>query len=303
MAGLNGSMLGRLAVQFILTPALPLYAAVSVPDDSGHSISLSVPANRIVSLAPHATELLFAAGAGPRVVGVSEYSDYPPAARDLPRVSGGGGVDLEAVLALEPDLVIAWGSGNPNHQVDRLRALGVQVFLSEPRTIDDIAWSIERLGALAGTGVYAAEAATVFRTRADALQKQYAALPPVSVFYEVWPQPLLTINEDHLISKVIRLCGGRNIFDGLPTLTPQVDIEAVLVLDPEVIIAASDDGELPGWLEQWSKWPALTAVRNRNIRAIHADLIVRHTPRVLDGAEQLCNYLEQVRRQGSEIEP
>ncbi|MBI4755333.1 MAG: cobalamin-binding protein [Betaproteobacteria bacterium] len=270
-------------------------AAVTVRDDSGATVRLTQPAKRIVSLAPHATELLFAAGAGERMVAVTEYSDVPPEAARLPRVGGGGGLDLEAIVARRPDLVVAWGSGNPAAQIEQLRALGLNVFVSEPRRLEDIPAAIERFGALAGSAGAASAIAAQLRARQAQLQARYAARPPVRVFHQIWDQPLMTVNGRHLISDVLRLCGGANVFATLPALSGAVSEEAVLEADPEAIVVATTAAEEARWLAAWRRWPRLTAVVRGNLFAIPADLLHRPTPRVLDGAERLCAALETAR--------
>jgi iron complex transport system substrate-binding protein len=277
-------------------PGMTLQAAITVTDDTGQAVRLEQPARRIVSLAPYLTELLFAAGAGHEVVGVSEFSDYPEAAAAVSRVGGGAGLDLEAVLALQPDLVVAWQSGNPVNQVERLRALGLTVFLSEPRQLLDVPETLLRLGRLAGTGQDAQAAADQFSVRYRQLEKRYAQQTAVSVFYQIWAQPLMTLNGEHLFSDVLRLCGGRNVFDELPALAPQIDIEALLAADPDVIVVAVDDQESP-LLSAWQRWSSLSAVAHGHVYAIARDRLVRHTPRILDGAEELCAILEKVRNE------
>jgi len=277
-------------------PLTPAWPEIRVTDDAGNQLVLERPAQRIVSLAPHITELLFAAGAGAAVVGVSEHSDYPAAALDLPRISGGNGLDLEAILGLRPDLVIAWQSGNPAHQVSRMRQLGLRVFVSEPRRLEDVVTSLERFGLLAGSPGQARERAGAFRQRHAGLVRRYAQRDTVSVFYPVWQQPLMTVNGEHLISDVMRLCGGRNVFEALPGLAPQIGIEAVLVADPQVIIAGGGREELSELHAMWAPWPELKAVKEGHLFTVPRDSIVRPTPRVLDGAERLCHLLESVRR-------
>ena len=289
---------GRLLTLFVLLAlflSMPVSADIMVTDDAGRRVTLEQPARRIVSLAPYITELLFAAGAGDALVGVSEYSDYPAAARGIQRIGGGGGLDLEAIIALRPDLVIAWQSGNPTGQVARLQALGLTVYLSEPRQLGDVSQTLRRLGVLAGTEAVAESGAGDFDRRQKRLKQKYAGLSPVSVFYQIWEHPLMTLNGEHLFSDVVRLCGGRNVFDELPSLAPQVGIEAVLAADPDVIIIAADDDS--PMLSGWRQWPSLGAVRHGHIYAVGRDRLVRHSPRILDGAEQLCEILERVRRQ------
>lgn len=276
-------------------PLVSLQAAITVTDDAGQQVLLEQPARRIVSLAPYLGELLFAAGAGKAVVGVSEFSDYPEAAAAVKHVGGGSGLDLEAILALQPDLVVAWQSGNPVNQVERLRSLGLTVFLSEPRQLLDVPDTLLRLGQLAGTETVAKAAADGFIERYRQLEKRYAQRPLVSVFYQIWEQPLMTLNGKHLFSDVLRLCSGRNVFAELPALAPQVDIEAVLATDPEVIVVAVDEQD-SALLAAWQRWPSLSAVQNGHVYAVARDQLVRHTPRILEGAEELCAILEGVRK-------
>jgi iron complex transport system substrate-binding protein len=272
-----------------------LYASITVTDDAGQVLQLDQPARRIVSLAPHITELLFAAGAGASIVGVSGFSDYPPAARLIQRTGSGANLDLEKIVALRPDLVIAWQSGNPAGQVKQLRDLGLTVFVSEPRTLGDIEKTLARLGELAATQPQAQATIDSFNRRLLVLRQHNAGKEPVTVFYQVWDRPLMTVNDAHIISDVIRLCGGVNVFAGLNTLAPQVGIESVLQRDPQVIIAAAGDAgdvDVPG---DWQRWSFLSAVRNGHLYTIPGDVLVRHTPRILDGAELMCRILNRVR--------
>lgn len=270
-------------------------ADVDLTDDHGKAVHLAQPARRIVSLAPHVTELLYAAGAGDRVVGVVQYSDYPEAAKKVARVGSYTAVDMEKVVALKPDLVVAWKSGNRDAHLDKLRGLGIPVFINEPRKIDDVARSLSQLGRLAGTEAVAEPAAKAFRARHAALAAKYSARPTVRTFYEIWNRPLMTVNGEHLIADVIRLCGGENVFAKLPVLAPAIDVEAVLAAQPEAIVASGMGEARPEWLDDWRKWNKLTAVARGNLFFIPPDQIQRHTPRILDGAERLCAQLEEAR--------
>jgi iron complex transport system substrate-binding protein len=271
-------------------------AEVRVTDDYGREVRLAGPAQRVVSLAPHLTELMYAAGAGVRLVGALEYSDYPPDATRLPRVGSEAAIDLEALVALQPDLVIAWPNAGSSRAVERIAALGIPVFRSEPRELEDIARTMETLGRLAGTEAAAGAAAGAFRERAARIERAYAHRPRVRVFYQVWDRPLITVNGDHVISKAMRLCGGENVLAALPALAPEIDRELVLRADPEAIVASGADGTRPAWLDDWQAFPALAAVRLANLYAIRPELLQRHTPRLLEGAEELCRILEAVRR-------
>jgi iron complex transport system substrate-binding protein len=270
-------------------------AQLALRDDYGHRVALGEPARRIVSLSPHLTELLYAAGAGARLVGAVEYSDFPPAARALPRVGNDAAINLEAVLALKPDLVVAWPNAGSGPSIERIAGFGIAVFRSEPRELEDIARTIESLGKLSGSSAEAVRVAARFRARAAALERRYAHRPPVRVLYQIWNRPLVTVNGEHLISKVIRLCGGENVFARLPLLAPEIDREAVLRADPQVIVASGSDYRHPDWLLEWKSFPGLSAAAAGHLYAIAPDLIQRHTPRILDGAEQLCAFLERAR--------
>ncbi len=270
--------------------------AVEVVDDAGSRLRLAQPARRIISLAPHLTETLFAAGAGERVVGSVEYSNYPPAAATIARVGSYAQIDLERVIALRPDLIIGWQSGNAAAHLDRLRALGFPVYVSQPDRIDDVASEIERLGVLAGSSAVADRAAASFRQRLAALQKRYGQRPPVPTFYQIWKQPLMTVGRRQIISDVIRLCGGDNVFASLETMAPTVTVEAIIAANPEAIVASGMGDSRPEWLDDWRRWTSIEAVARDNLFFVPPDLIQRHTPRLLDGAELLCQHLETARR-------
>lgn len=267
----------------------------SAPSQAADHSAVSPPAQRIISLAPHITELLYAAGAGSKLVGNVDYGDYPPAAKALPKVGGYTRPDLEAILALKPDLIIAWQSGNPPAALEKLKAMGIAVHVSQPDRIEDVAREIERLGVLAGTESVANPAAAAFRARHAALAVRFSQRPMVDVFYQIWKQPLMTVNDKQIISDAIRLCGGRNVFGSLPILAPTVTVEAVIAANPEVIVASGMGDERPEWLNDWRRWKTLTAVKRDNLYFIPPQEIQRHTPRLLDGAEKLCLALDAAR--------
>lgn len=266
-----------------------------VTDDAGRAVVLAQPARRIVSLAPHVTEMLFAAGAGGKIVGAVEYSDYPPAARAIARVGSYNRLDIERLLVLKPDLVVGWAEGNTSADLERLDKLGIMLYATNPHRLEDVARDIERLGRLAGSEPEAKRAAQAFRARRAALQQRYGGRPPLRLFYQIWNQPLMTVNGEHVISDVMRLCGGVNVFADLKTLAPAINIEAVLDANPEAIVASGMAEERPEWLDDWRRYPLLRAVQRDNLFFIPPDLLQRHTPRLLDGAEQLCRALETAR--------
>ncbi len=274
------------------------HAEVAVRDDAGRTVRLAQPARRIVSLAPHMTENLYAIGAGERLVGTVEHSDYPEAARALPRLGGYTRVDLEAVLALRPDLVVVWQSGNAQAQIEKLTALGVPLYISQPNRIEDIAVELERLGTLAGSEAAARAAAARFRARLAALRETFAGHDhrrPVRTFYQVWHRPLVTVGGAQIISAALRLCGGENVFGNLPQMAQQVTVEAVIRADPEAIVASGTGEGQPEWLDDWRRWTSLAAVARDNLFFVPPPLIQRHTPRFLDGVERLCRQLETAR--------
>jgi iron complex transport system substrate-binding protein len=275
-------------------PALG-FAEVQVIDDARQVLTLSKPAQRIVSLAPHATELLFAVGAGAQVIGSDEYSDFPTAARRIPRIGRAGALDLERIVSLRPDLVIGWGSGNSSAQVGQLQRLGLKVFVSEPRQLEDVASSLRRLGQLSGHATQGNAVATKFDQEIAHLRQRYGNKKPVTVFYEIWNQPLMTINGQHIISAVIELCGGKNVFAKLGQIAPTVDVEAVLNAQPQAILGSGSDATRPEWLDDWRRWPRIPAAANGHLYHIPPDLIQRHTPRLLEGATQVCEAIERAR--------
>ncbi len=285
----------RFAAALCLLVAGVAHAEIVVTDDAGQAVRLARPASRIVSLAPHVTELVYAAGAGDKLVGAVDFSDYPEAAKKLPRVGSYASVDAEAVLALKPDLVIGWQSGNNPVQLARLRSLGIALFVTEPRRIEDIAASLRRLGELVGTSAAASAAAKALQARHAALAARYAKRPPVRTFYQIWAQPVMTVNGRHIISDVMRLCGAENVFADVATLAPKVTAEAVLVANPEAIVVSGMAETRAEWLAPWLRWPSVTAVARGNLFHVHPDLINRHTPRILEGAQQLCEQLETAR--------
>ena len=280
----------------LITFCGPSLAEVVVRDDTGATVRLPEPARRIVTLAPHLVETLFAAGAGDKLVGTVHYSNFPEAAKTISRVGSYDRFDLESVVALKPDLIIAWLSGNVPASLDKLRALGFPVYVSQIDRIDDVPSEIERFSALAGTSEIGNAAAKRFRERFARLQQRYSKLPPVRTFYQIWKQPLMTVGGKQIISSVIRLCGGENVFEQLETLAPAVTIEAVIAANPEAIVASGMGESRPEWLDDWKRWASITAVVRENLFFIHPDLIQRHTPRLLDGAELLCQQLETARR-------
>jgi iron complex transport system substrate-binding protein len=249
---------------------------------------------RIVSLAPSLTELAYAAGAGDAMVGSVEYSDYPEAARALPRVGDAWSVDAEAVLALRPDLVFSWPSGTPEGTVARLRSLGVQVVEIPTFRLADVATALRSIGRIAGTEAVAEGAARRYEIEIRDLRASHAGTRRLAVFVEIDDQPLYTVNGRHVISEVLELCGGGNVFADLPQLAPQVAIEAVLARDPEVILSTDDTIGDPAAL--WRRWGGMKAVKAGSIYSMSSDTLTRSTPRLAIGAAEVCAALDDARQ-------
>ncbi|HTT09531.1 MAG TPA: cobalamin-binding protein [Burkholderiaceae bacterium] len=269
-------------------------AEVRAVDDAGNTVVLAQPAQRIVSLAPHITEQLFAIGAGARIVGTTEYSDYPAAARRIPRIARAHNVDLERVAAAHPDLIVVWGTGFPPPVIEAIKRLGVPVYVDEPGAIESIAISMERLGVLLAHPE-AAQVAAAFRARVAALQAQYAGRRQVAVFYQIWAEPLMTLGGRHVLSEGIRICGGRNVFEGLAPIAPQVSIEAVVAAQPEIIVTAEADARPSGALDMWRRFPQIPAVAHDQLVTLDANRINRHTPRMLEELALLCARIDAAR--------
>lgn len=279
---------------------LPLAAAqasseVCATDDRQREVCLDAPAERIAALSPGATELTYAAGAGDKVVAVVSYSDYPPEAKEVTSVGSHTRIDLETLVTLQPDLVVGWVTGNPAEQLETLEALGMPVFYIEPRDFDGVSTAIERLARLAGTRREGDRVAQAFREGMSALAARYADAAPVPVFYQVWGEPLMTVNDAHLIGKVIKLCGGRNVFGEQSRLVPRINDESVLDVDPEAIIAGGIGEDDRDGLDHWTQYPGLTAVARDNLFFVPPSLIQRPTPRLLEGSRILCEKLEVAR--------
>ena len=268
---------------------------VLVVDDNGAEVRLAEPAKRIISLAPNITEVLFHIGAGEQIVGADEYSNYPPEAKDILRVNNYAAANYELILSLKPDLVIAWQSGNGDKIINPLRKLGIPVFVIETREIDQVPNLFRRFGQLSGHSDTAEQRAVEFTERLKKLRTANLKKSPVRTFYQIWDEPLITLNGKHMVSSVIELCGGVNIFADAIPLVPYVNIESVVAADPQVIIAGGSQDEQPHWFKSWQKWSGISAVIKSQIYLIPADLMQRHSVRILDGAEMMCGFFDSAR--------
>jgi len=274
-------------------------AALTVIDDSGKGVTLAKPAKRIVSLSPAATELLFAAGGGAHVVGTVEFSDYPPAAAALPRVGNSATLNIEAIAALAPDLIIAWPHGAAQRQMAQLLRLKVPLFVSDPRSLADIASGLETFGRLTDSHSVAAAAARQYRSGIEALRQANSGAAPVRVFLQIWNAPVMTVNDRNLIADALRLCGGRNIFGDAHALAPTVGYEAVVAANPQAIVAIAEPATARVWLKAWERWPSLDAVRYGSRFDLSRQTISVPTPRMLAGVSAMCDRLQQTRRRRS----
>lgn len=278
-----------------------------VTDDAHHSFKVARPFARVISLAPSLTEMLYEAGAGDRLVGAVEHSDYPMQARKVPRIGGNQRLDVERIATLKPDLVLVWFHGNAKRELDQLTALGVPMFYLEPHRIQDIPAALERIGQLMGTSQAAHAAAERFRARHASLQARYADHVPVRVFYQIAANPLLTINDRQLISDAIRLCGGLNVFGQEPILIPQVSTESVVAANPDVILtsrwAAAGDESVAAVrspddpsLRLWARFSRMKAARTGQLWLVPGNQISRHGPRILEGVLAICTALDEARK-------
>lgn len=279
----------------LVTQGVALGAGVAATDDRGFTLNLRGPAVRIIALAPSITEMVFAAGAGGQLVAVPRYSDFPPAAAVLPQIGDASSIDAERIVALRPDLVIAWKSGNRAADIARLERLGLPLFVIEPLVLDDLPRALRAIATLAGTQPVAEPVARAFERRVSVLRARHAGAAQVRVFYEIWHQPLMTVNDRHLISDVLRLCGGENIFAALPVLTPVVSLEDVLVRKPQVVLGGGSSMSAEELAALWRTRARLTGLRDLPVLHVDPDAIQRQTLRVLTGAEEVCRHLDGVR--------
>lgn len=285
-----------LALTWLLAPLLlcttvAAVAAVTVPDDAGHSLTLPSTPTRIISLAPGATEMLFAAGAGQHVIATVLYSDDPPAAKQVPRIGDVVAIDMEKLVALRPEVVVVWpGGGNPA-QIEEIGRMGIPLYRQQVNALADLPRSLRRLGALAGTSAIAEQAARNIEVRLATLSHRYEGGRHPSVLLQVWNHPIYTVGGTHLISDALKLCGARNVFGDLRDFGPAIDVEAVVARNPDIIVAAAPPGAGAGWLADWRRFATLRAVRNGNLITFEDQRLTRLGPSVVSATEALCKVL------------
>lgn len=276
-------------------PASASAEKLTLTDSHNRVYQASVPVQRVVSLSPHITELFFAAGAGDLLVGVVEFSDFPEAAKQLPRIGDAFRVDLEKVALLKPDLVAVWESGTPVALQEKLVQLGIPIFSFEVGELDGIADDLERVGRLTGRRASAKSVANHYRKELSKLRLNNHDKKKLSFFYQISARPLFTVNGRHFISEVLELCGGVNIFDELQSLAPTVAIESVIERDPQVIVAGRFPGMSENPLAQWQRFPTLNAVSTDNLYLVNAELVARSTPRIISGITEACQVMDEAR--------
>jgi iron complex transport system substrate-binding protein len=288
-----------IAIAVLALAAEGAAAQLALRDDRGVEVVLAGPATRIVALAPHLAEIAFAAGAGTKLVGVSAHSDFPPEAARIPVVSDATHVDFEALARLKPDLVLAWRSGTRARDMAQLEARGFRVFSTDAATLEDVPRVVRGLGRLAGTSAIADRRADDLEAELDGLRRRHAGRPAVRVFYEIWHEPLMTVNGRHLVSRMLTLCGGTNVFADARPLTPVISREQVLAANPDAILMGAPPEQARETAASWRQFRTLRAVERGQIHAVDPSLANRMGPRVVEGAAAICATLERVRAAGA----
>ncbi len=288
-------------VFFGLLTAHTCVANITLQQANGETLTLAGPAKRIITLAPNLAELLFAAGAGTQLKAVVEYSNFPTQVTQLPRVGDAFRIDLERILEYEPDLVIAWKSGNSQSALQKLKQLGITVWQIEITRPGDIAEVVENMSRAAGTEAEGVVVAGQLRDRLMHLRQQNSDKTPLDYFYQISARPLYTVNGQHIISRSLEICGGVNVFSDLPALAPQISRESVILANPQAMIAPEISGEAPA-LQGWQEWPRLQAVEINSMIYLPADEISQATPRLLDSIELACKLLDKVRVRIEQLE-
>lgn len=275
-----------------LTAAPPVGAAVQVTDGTGRTLTLPALPRRIVSLVPGVTEMLYALGAEDRLVGRTDFCDYPPAARSKPSVGGTVSPSLEVLVSLKPDLVVATSAGNSDETRRQLERLRVPLYLVDPHGLADVFHTMTRLGALTARERRAAELVAGLERRVRAVAVRVAARPRPRVLYVVWPEPLIVPGRGAAVTELIELAGGESVSADGPEGYPRYSVEAAVARGPEVIILARHGaGTAPYAREQWERFAELPAIRAGRLHAVDGDLFHRFGPRVVDALEILARLL------------
>lgn len=251
--------------------------------------------NRIIALSPHSVEMLYKLGAGERIVATTKFSNFPSEAENIPRVGGYNGIQIEKILALKPDLIIAWMDGNKIEDIEKMEALGLNVYRSTTRSLKSVSDELIKLGNMIGLPDSGQKAAQAFNKRLELIRSENAQKAPVSFFYQLWDEPLRAMAAGSWINTVMTHCGGKNVFNDTALDYPEISIENVLISAPEVFIIPSHHGSHTASTEKWLKWPEIPAIANGQIYYIDGDLLHRFSTRVLDGMAQVCSAFDKVR--------
>lgn len=250
---------------------------------------------RIIALAPHIVETLFDIGAGDRIVATVDYADYPEQATAIPRVGGFYGLQVEKILALKPDLVIAWKGGNKLVDLEQLERLGLPMVYSEPKKIAGVAQELRYFGQLTGLQYDAERLAQQFEDDLEQIQRRFRNRAPLKVFYQLWSEPMMTVNKNTWINQLITTCGASNVFAANPTDYPQISIENVIVAQPQVIIMPLEKSDKPQPKIDWQNWAVIPAVKHNQFMVVDADLIHRFSRRMLVGLNDMCHKIDAFR--------
>lgn len=287
-----------LCVSCLLIISVPITAderEINIIDDLGNEVFLKTPAKRIIVLGPSLVEIFFSIGEGSKIIGVDESSDYPEEVKKIKKVASFNSINYEEIVSLSPDLIVMWSSGFSFSKIKKIKDLGIPVFLSQSNKLSNIEELIRSLGYLTGNIDEASEIASAFVNKLNRFKKKYKKNEIISVFYQVWDKPLQTLNKDHIITDIINICGGNNIFHSMHEIAPKVTIESVISNNPDLILIGSNGKEKDLWLNDWNKWLMIDAVRNKKIYIIDPDLVVRESPRIIEGVEIVCDILDESR--------
>jgi vitamin B12 transport system substrate-binding protein len=291
------STLSRNLIQFVrnrgLFRVIAVFLTLSITQATAENAAAQ-PA-RLVVLAPNLVDLIYSLGGGAQIVATTDHADYPAAALSIPRVGNYVGIQLEKVLALKPDAVLVWETGTPAADILKMQQLGLKVVSFKTTQLEDIADQLRQLGVLVQQQVKAEELASAYLQRLTDLRQQYQSETAVSVFYELWDNPLSTISRDAWPQQHLRVCGATNIFENAIAAYPQVGLEQVIAADPAIIIQPISKNE-PRTLVQWQRWPELKAIKNNQIIQPDSDLLHRATLRTLDGVASLCREISKSRQ-------
>lgn len=267
---------------------------IVVQDDLGHQVELKTPARRVISLSPHLTENVFSVGGGDFLVGVSAFSDYPKQAQFIENIGDFQSLNIEKIISLKPDLILIWADGSNYSGLSVFKKLGIPVYWSQPKSLESIANELKNIGMLLGLSEIANQESESFLLQLQQLKK-FTQQSKVKVFFQVWDNPLQSINNNTLIGNVIELCGGENIFANAVAKAPLISVETVIAKNPNIIIGTNDIDGSAYWMDAWRKWTSISAVANDDIYSFNADYLVRHTKRVMVGAKEICQAIDNVR--------